>query len=91
LAFWSLSISVNVLLTLEITAYLLYARWRIQSIAATTMLTPYVSVSAMLIESAMLYTINGLILVISLALENPVQDLATPVLGQTQVSAVPSQ
>ncbi|EIW81725.1 hypothetical protein CONPUDRAFT_72131 [Coniophora puteana RWD-64-598 SS2] len=86
-AFWSLSIAFNVLLTLAIIGRLLYMRWRIRSTAASVVLTPYVSISAMLIESAAVYTITGLVLVIGLGLVNNIQLLAQQVLGQTQGKA----
>ncbi|EIW81727.1 hypothetical protein CONPUDRAFT_54805 [Coniophora puteana RWD-64-598 SS2] len=82
--FWSLSVAFNVLTTLAISGRLLYMRWKLKSTGATTLINPYVSISAMLIESAAVYTINGLVLVISIGLQSYIQILATPVLGQTQ-------
>ncbi|KAJ3574045.1 hypothetical protein NP233_g2016 [Leucocoprinus birnbaumii] len=44
----------------------------------------YISLTAILVESAALYSINGIILVVSYGINSPIQNLALPVLGQTQ-------
>lgn len=45
----------------------------------------YISITSMMVESAALYTANGLIFLVSYAVNSPIQNLALPVLGQTQV------
>ncbi|EIW81764.1 hypothetical protein CONPUDRAFT_152668 [Coniophora puteana RWD-64-598 SS2] len=82
--YWSLSIAYNAVLTLAITGRLMCMRWKIKRLLNSRVYTPYVSVSAMLIESAALYTINGLIFVIGFGLNSNLQNLVMELLGQTQ-------
>ena len=84
--YWSISIVLNVMLTLCIAGRLVHMRLQLRRIIGEEPMTPYVSVSAMLIESASLYSINGIIFIVSYGINSPVQNLALPLLGQTQVS-----
>ncbi|EIW81713.1 hypothetical protein CONPUDRAFT_54130, partial [Coniophora puteana RWD-64-598 SS2] len=86
IAYWSLSIAYTAVLTLGITARLLYMRWRIRAALASAYRTcnPYVSISAMLIESAALYTVIGLVFIIAFSMESEIQNLVLGLLGQTQ-------
>jgi hypothetical protein len=45
----------------------------------------YSSVATMMIESAALYSITGVIFIVSYGINSPIQNLALPVLGQVQV------
>lgn len=47
--------------------------------------SPYTTVTAILVESAAIYSATGLALLISFGLSSPVQHLWLPVLGQVQV------
>ncbi|EIW81714.1 hypothetical protein CONPUDRAFT_22219, partial [Coniophora puteana RWD-64-598 SS2] len=85
LAYWSLSIGYTAIMTLAITTRLMYLRWKMkQTLGSDALSQPYVSVSAMLIEGAALYTINGLIFIVSFGLNSNIQNLAIELLGQTQ-------
>lgn len=83
--YWSISIALNVIITTYIAARLLYMRRRLRRVV-TDGAVEYVSLTAMLIESAALYTINGLVFLVSFSVHSPIQYLALPLLGQTQVS-----
>jgi hypothetical protein len=83
--YWSISIGLNVIITTFIAGRLLYMRSRIQR-AIPGGGKDYVSITAMLVESAALYTVNGLFFLISYATNSPIQNLTLPLLGQTQVS-----
>ncbi|KAJ3567409.1 hypothetical protein NP233_g6390 [Leucocoprinus birnbaumii] len=80
--YWAVSISLNVIITACISLKLLYLRKISLGLGAE-----YVSVTAMLVESAALYTSNGLIFVISYAFSSPIQHIALPLLGQMQTIA----
>jgi len=84
--FLGLSAAYNTVLTLGIVLHLMYMRLKLKALASlstSSTMTPYVSVSAMLIESAMLYTVNALIFVISFALNSNLANLVLGPLGQT--------
>lgn len=51
----------------------------------------YITLTSITVESAALYTINGLIFLVSYAVNSPIQNLALPVLRQTQVHTYVSQ
>ncbi|KAJ3742326.1 hypothetical protein DFH05DRAFT_1401645 [Lentinula detonsa] len=85
LAYWSISISFNVLVTILICWRLLAMRRKLaKSMAQKESISPYTTVSAMLIESASLYSITGLGFLISYGVNSPVQNLWLPLLGQVQ-------
>ena len=86
IAYWSLSISLNSLLTLLIAGRLLFVRNRIETSLGTHHAKPYSSLVAMLVESAALYSVTGLIFIISYAQGSPFQNLVLPPLGQIQVT-----
>ncbi|XP_006455950.1 hypothetical protein AGABI2DRAFT_180778 [Agaricus bisporus var. bisporus H97] len=81
--YWSISIALNVIITTCIASRLLYMRYQIRR-ATVGSGSEYISITSMMIESAVLYTVNGLIFLVSYAVNSPVQNLALPVLGQTQ-------
>jgi hypothetical protein len=82
--YWTISIALNIIITACITARLLYLRYQTRKLINGSG-AEYLSGTAMLVESAALYTTNGLIFLVSYALKSPIQNLALPVLGQTQV------
>lgn len=81
--YWSISIALNVILTLLICFRLLRARQKLRRISPT-LGSNFVSISAMLVESAALYAVNGIILLVSYAVDSSFQHVALPLLGQTQ-------
>lgn len=82
--YWAISIALNVLITACIVGRLLYMRYQMRKVLAGTG-SEYISITSMMIESAALYTANGLIFLVSYAVNSPIQNLALPVLGQMQV------
>ncbi|KAJ7135105.1 hypothetical protein C8R46DRAFT_1325870 [Mycena filopes] len=83
--YWSISISMTIILTALIAGRLLYMRYRTQKLGGiATGPTPHFTLTAMLVESAAIYSVNGLIFLISYGINSPVQNLALPLLGQTQ-------
>ncbi|KAJ7055778.1 hypothetical protein C8F01DRAFT_1221110 [Mycena amicta] len=86
-AYWSLSISLNILLTLLISGKILRLRRQIKGSLGSQHAQKYFSVVAMLVESASLYSIVGLIFIITYARSSPVQNLIFPPLGQVQAIA----
>ncbi|KAJ7362514.1 hypothetical protein DFH08DRAFT_950778 [Mycena albidolilacea] len=80
----SISISMTIILTMLIAGRLLFMRSRLRKVMGPNMTIPYVTSTAMLVESATLYSVNGLILLISYGLNSAIQHLALPLLGQTQ-------
>jgi len=82
--YWSISISMTVILTSLIAGRLLFMRYRLRKLMNMETPTPYVTVTAILVESAALYSINGLVFLISYGVNSPVQNLFISLLGQTQ-------
>jgi hypothetical protein len=82
--YWAISIALNIIITACITARLLYMRYQMRKLIDGSG-AEYLSITAMLTESAALYTSNGLIFLVTYAVNSPIQNLALPVLGQTQV------
>ncbi|KAF5329904.1 hypothetical protein D9758_018697 [Tetrapyrgos nigripes] len=84
LSFWSISIAFNVIVTFLIAARLLLMRQRSSKLLGYHSSSPYTTVSAMLIESAFIYSSTGLAFLISYGVNSPVQNLFLPLLGQVQ-------
>lgn len=57
----------------------------VQRVLGTSHSTPYVSVAAMIIESAALYSIVGIFFVVFLITGNPGQNVLNPMIGQAMV------
>ncbi|KAL9710485.1 hypothetical protein Ac2012v2_006019 [Leucoagaricus gongylophorus] len=81
--YWAISIALNVIITACIAARLLYMRYQMRR-ALIESGSEYISITSMMVESAAIYTANGLIFLVSYAVNSPIQNLALPVLGQTQ-------
>ncbi|KAF9527836.1 hypothetical protein CPB83DRAFT_884029 [Crepidotus variabilis] len=81
--YWAISIALNVLITAFISARLLHMRHTLRKVLSVTG-QEYLSITAMLVESAALYTTNGLIFLASYSCGSPVSNLALSTLGQTQ-------
>ncbi|KAF7305424.1 hypothetical protein HMN09_00794800 [Mycena chlorophos] len=85
-AYWSLSIALNILLTVLITARILVIRRRIKRSLGLQHAQRYFSAIAMLVESASLYAAFGLVFIVAYAKGSEVQNWIFPPLGQVQVS-----
>lgn len=79
-SYFSVSIGLNIILTCAIVVRLLAARRRLSSISGA----PYVSVAAMLIESAFLYSAAAIAYLVTSGLQNRGQEVVLPVLAQLQ-------
>ena len=86
LASGCMSLSINVVVTLLISGRLLLFRRRVLHILGTSHVSQYATFSAILIESACMYTIYLLLFVVTLAINNPVFFVFAQSVGQVQVS-----
>ncbi|EJD46589.1 hypothetical protein AURDEDRAFT_20524, partial [Auricularia subglabra TFB-10046 SS5] len=81
-AYYAVSIAFNILLTMGIVIRLLIIRRNVGRQIASV--GPYVSVSAMLIESAFLYSACGIAFLVAYGVNSPVQNLILPTLAQME-------
>ncbi|EIW80649.1 hypothetical protein CONPUDRAFT_57557 [Coniophora puteana RWD-64-598 SS2] len=79
---FTLSAFFNACTTLAISGRLLYYRSTLKGMKAAASLNNYVSISAMLIESAALFTVTDVFLVVALGLNNVLDGVLMPLLGQ---------
>ena len=86
ISYWSLSISLNITLTLLISGRLLFIRNRVKMSLGAHQAKIYTSLAAMLVESAALYSVTGLIFIVSYARNSIFQNIVLPPLGLVQVS-----
>ncbi|KAJ7622495.1 hypothetical protein FB45DRAFT_683912, partial [Roridomyces roridus] len=84
ISFWTMSISTTLILTSLIAGRLLYMRYRHRRLMGPNSDTTYITITALLVESAALYSINAIFVLITYALKSPVLQLGLPLLGQTQ-------
>ncbi|KAH7921250.1 hypothetical protein BV22DRAFT_1019700 [Leucogyrophana mollusca] len=80
----SLTVVFNVLITLLIIARLLFMRRHLHVFTSSKPASPYISLSAMLVESAALFSAVGLVYVVGYATSSSIQHLVFPMLGQVQ-------
>lgn len=83
-AYWGLSVALNVGITLAIAIRLLRMRSKHRGILQDNHTSPYTSVAAMLVESASLYAIWALLFIILYGKGSYVQNYILPSLGQVQ-------
>ncbi|KAH6873684.1 hypothetical protein BKA70DRAFT_1482525 [Coprinopsis sp. MPI-PUGE-AT-0042] len=86
-AYWGLSVALNVGITLAIAVRVLLMRSKHKAIFKDHYTSPYTSVAAMLIESASLYAVWALLFIILYGKGSYVQNYILPSLGQVQGSA----
>ncbi|TFK24220.1 hypothetical protein FA15DRAFT_756680 [Coprinopsis marcescibilis] len=85
LAYWSLSIALNVSLTILISGRLFILRRRTnQALGNSAHSKPYISLLSMLVESAALYSLWVVVFIILYARHSPAQHIIFPPLGQVQ-------
>lgn len=82
--YWSISASLNILVTLLIVGRLFYIRQRTRAVLSTSHSRTYTSIAAMLVESAALYSATALLFIITYARNSNVQNIVLPLLGQVQ-------
>ncbi|EIM85267.1 uncharacterized protein STEHIDRAFT_157908 [Stereum hirsutum FP-91666 SS1] len=85
--YWSLSIALNILVTLAIVYRLVAMKRRIGRLLSPAHSRMYTSLSSMVIESAALYSITGMIFIICYARSSSVQNIVLPILGQVMCIA----
>ena len=88
LPYFSISISLNILLTLLLVGRLFYMSERAKRAIGREHAATYSSIASMLLESAVPYAVTGLIFIITYARNSNVQNLVLPVLGQIMVRRV---
>ncbi|KAH8104315.1 hypothetical protein DFH11DRAFT_1519658 [Phellopilus nigrolimitatus] len=89
LPYWSLTIALNIVMTLGISVRLLFL-WRLEINTfgiEQSESNLYTSVVSMVIESGAMYSITGLVFIICYARNSNVQNIVLPVLGQVMCIA----
>lgn len=76
--YWSLSIAVNLLLTIAIVIRLLIARKQLKTAMGEEYALEYTSLIAIFVESASLYSITSLIYIVAFAVNSNLQNLILP-------------
>jgi len=80
--YWSMTIAINATMTLAIAYRLLSMRRRVTSTLGAEHGGMYTSVAAMIVESAAIYSVTGLVFIICYARHSNVQNLVLPILDQ---------
>ncbi|SJL15723.1 uncharacterized protein ARMOST_19227 [Armillaria ostoyae] len=84
IAYWAISVSLNVIFTCLIIIRLLIIRRQVKAIIGSSHGTHYTSIVAILVESASLYSAWALVFLITYARDSWVQNILLPPLGQIQ-------
>ncbi|KAJ7662324.1 hypothetical protein B0H17DRAFT_953220 [Mycena rosella] len=84
IAYWSLSLGLNVILSLSIATRILMIRRSMLRLIGPAHSTQYVSIVAMLVESAAIYAVWGVFFLICFARNTPLQNILVGMLGQVQ-------
>jgi len=93
LVYFSISLSLNILLTLMIVIRLILHGRNIRAATGSPAGVSglYKTIATMLIESSAIFAVSSLLYIGLMAAENPVMDLVSPILAETQVCAFPRQ
>ncbi|KZV85290.1 hypothetical protein EXIGLDRAFT_623232 [Exidia glandulosa HHB12029] len=83
ITYYALSVALNLLATVAITVKLWISRRRLRFVSSSVSRT-YMSVSAILIESAALYTLCGMVFLIPFGMGDPFQNVILPTLAQME-------
>lgn len=83
IAYYAQSVGLNLVATVAISTKLLMAR-RLLRQASQGISTSYISISAILIESAFLYTACGVVFLVPFGLQDPFQNIMLPTLAQVE-------
>ncbi|THH30171.1 hypothetical protein EUX98_g4015 [Antrodiella citrinella] len=84
LAYWCTTIVTNILLTVLIVAHLVHMRRKVAGALGKQTRVPYLTVSAMFIEAAFLYTAFGVAFLVPYAMGNTFNVLFFSLIGQIQ-------
>lgn len=85
--FFSLSLSLNIILTIAITSRLLFYRQNIVSVMGTSHGSQYASIAAMIVESAAIFSTFSLLFLVPFAMNNPLNEVFFQALSGVQVSS----
>jgi len=83
--YWSLSIALNIILTSLIVSKILWMRRSVSQSLGSQHSKQYTSIVAMLIESAAMYSIAGLVYIICYGINSSAQQIFITILGEAQV------
>ena len=83
--FLSLTISLNILVTIAIVVRIQLYRYRLSNVLGSHHAVQYTSVSAMIIESAAIYSAFAIVLLVTFALNSPVFNIFLQAMSQVQV------
>jgi hypothetical protein len=86
--YFSLSLALNILVTIAIVARLLLYRHRITRALGPAHGSQYAGIATMIIESAAIYSSFSLLFLIPFALNNPISAIFLQALGNVQVSLI---
>jgi len=89
-AYISISLSLNVLLTLMIVVRLLLHSWNVRTTTGSAPVGTgglYKSIATMLIESSALFAVSSLLAIVLWAISHPLSNVFSPILAETQVRA----
>ena len=85
IAYLSMSIALNLILTILIVGRLLYLSRSVKAILGESHAKTYTSVAAMMIESAAPLSLTSIVFIITYGLDSNVQNLVLPILSQVLV------
>ena len=85
--YFTLSLSLNVLVTIAIVLRLLLYRHRIANVLGTSHGSQYTSIAAMIVESAAIFSAFSICFLIPFALNSSISSIFLQALGQVQISA----
>jgi hypothetical protein len=80
-----MAVTLNLLITLLIVSRLIYMRAKARKHLGREHYSPYLSVSAMLTESAFIYSAFDLVFIVTYAINSPANFIVFPVVGQVEV------
>jgi len=89
--YYSIALSLNILLTLTIVIRLVLHGRKIRAATGspTGISGLYGTIATMLIESSAIFAVSSVLYIGLMAANNPVMDLISPILAETQVCALP--
>ncbi|EIN10132.1 hypothetical protein PUNSTDRAFT_35722, partial [Punctularia strigosozonata HHB-11173 SS5] len=88
LTYWCIAVSLNLLITVLIVARLIYMRSKTRTLFGKDHSSPYyLTISAMLIESALVYSAFDLVFIVTYALNSSANFIVFPVVGQVETLA----
>lgn len=82
--YFSISLGLNILITIAIVGRLLLIRHRITSVLGTTHGSQYTTIAAMLIESASMYSAFSIFFIVPFALNSSISAIPLQTIGQVQ-------